>query len=63
MKDISKDFFRLSLMMVKSIKNATEKDIEKKVFYSSKIWESFGINQKGKCYDRRHQPDKNTKAD
>ena len=31
MKDISKDFFRLSLMMVKSIENATEKDIEKKV--------------------------------
>ncbi len=31
MKDIAKDFFRMSLMMVKSIENATEKDIEKKV--------------------------------
>ena len=39
------------------------KDIEKKVFDSSKIWESFGIDQKGECHDCCHQSDKNPKAD
>ena len=38
-------------------------DIEKKVFDSSEIWESFGIEQKGKRHDRHHQSDKNPKAD
>ena len=46
MRDIAKDFFRMSLMMVKRIEDATEKDIENQVLEVASMPTFKGITRK-----------------